>query len=51
MSGRISRRKERYRIVLEMTALQSAIAVEVEMQDVEIDDTVGIEIDHFARAD
>ena len=40
--GRISRRKESYRIVLEMTALQSAVSVEVEMQDVEIDNVVGI---------
>ncbi len=36
--GRISRREKRYRIVLDLTALQSAMAVEVEMQDVEIDD-------------
>lgn len=34
--GRISRRKEKYRIVLELTALQAAVAVEVDMQDVEL---------------
>ena len=39
--GRISQRAKQYRIVLDMTALQSAMAVEVEMQDVEIDDTAG----------
>ena len=33
--GRISRRKDRFRIVLELTALQAAVAVEVDMQDVE----------------
>ena len=48
--GRISRRKENYRIVLEMTALQSAVAVEVDMQDVEIDDTVGLGASGFAEA-
>ena len=41
--GRVSRRNERYRIVLEMTALASAVAVEVEMQDVEIDHTVELD--------
>ncbi len=39
LRGRISRRKENYRIVLEMTAMQAAVGVEVEMQDVEIDDS------------
>lgn len=34
--GRISRRKEKYRIVLELTALQAAMAVEVDMKDVEL---------------
>jgi hypothetical protein len=48
--GRISRRKENYRIVLEMTALQAAVAVEVEMQDVVIDDMVGLETSRFAEA-
>ncbi len=32
--GRISRRKDCYRVVLDMTALASAVAVEVDMQDV-----------------
>ena len=43
--GRISRRKEGYRIVLEMTALQSAVAVELDMQDVEIDDRAVVDED------
>jgi transcription antitermination factor NusG len=33
--GRISRRKEKYRIVLDLTALHAAVAVEVDMGDVE----------------
>ena len=33
--GRISRRSGRFRIVLELTALQAAVAMEVDMQDVE----------------
>ena len=50
--GRISRRKENYRIVLGLTAMQSAVAVEVEMQDVEIDDTVGTDgLSRFAVVD
>lgn len=36
VAGRISRRKDKYRIVLELTALQAAVAVEVDMQDVEL---------------
>ena len=52
ISGRISRRNENYRIVLELTAMQSSVAVEVEMQDVEIDDRVGVEeAGRFAVAD
>ena len=46
--GRISRRKKGYRIVLEMTALQSAIAVELDMQDVEIDDRAEVDEDLLA---
>jgi hypothetical protein len=50
--GRISRRKENYRIVLGLTAMQSAVAVEVEMQDVEIDDKVGADgLSRFAVVD
>ena len=37
VSGRISRRKDGFRVVLEMTALSSAVAVEVDMQDVVVD--------------
>lgn len=48
LRGRISRRKENYRIILEMTAMQAAVGVEVEMQDVEIDDTA--ELDHLEVA-
>ena len=35
VQGRISRRKEQFRIVLELTALLTAVAVEVDMADVE----------------
>lgn len=34
VTGRVSRRKDGFRVVLEMTALSSAVAVEVDMQDV-----------------
>jgi transcriptional antiterminator RfaH len=37
VSGRISRRESRYRVVLELTALGSAVAVEVDMQDVALE--------------
>ena len=39
--GRISRRKECYRIVLDMTALQAAAAIEVDMADVELEGEAG----------
>jgi len=44
MAGQISRRNAKYRIVLDLTALQAAVAVEVDMQDVEL-------LDEPARAD
>jgi len=37
--GRISCRKGNFRIVLELTLLQSAVAVEVDMQDVQVTET------------
>ena len=38
--GRISRRESRYRVVLELTALAAAVAVEVDMQDVALEGEV-----------
>lgn len=34
VTGRVSRRKDGFRVVLEMTAISSAVGVEVDMQDV-----------------
>jgi hypothetical protein len=39
VDGRISCRKGNFRIVLELTLLQSAVAVEVDMQDVQVLET------------
>ena len=46
LSGRVSRRKDQHRLVLGMTSLQAAVAVEVDMHDVEtIDEEVPMHVD------